>query len=92
MEENIRQKKSSAGNGADYAIDLVIRVSEMMEGASDDWDAHWVPLQYKDAILSLLAGMGNPMLKERRPEGRLCFNMALPILVRRCLYIETGRW
>ena len=32
----------------------------------------------------------NPMLKERRPVGRLFFNMGLPIPVRRRLYIETG--
>ena len=31
-----------------------------------------------------------PMLKERRPVGRLFFNMGLPILVRRRLNIETG--
>ena len=33
-----------------------------------------------------------PMLKGRRPVGRLFFNMELPIPVRRRLYIETGPW
>ena len=31
-----------------------------------------------------------PMLKERWPVGHLFFGMVLPILVRQCLYIETG--
>ena len=48
------------------------------------------PFQYKDAVLSSLTGMANIMLKERRPAGRLFFNMELPIQVRRRLYIETG--
>ena len=33
-----------------------------------------------------------PMLKGRRPVGRLFFNMELPIPVRRRRYIETGPW
>ena len=37
--------------------------------------------------------MGIPMLKVRRSWDRLIFNMGIPILVRRHLYIETGpRW
>ena len=35
-------------------------------------------------------GMGIPMLKIRRSQDRLIFNMGLPILVRRHLYIKTA--
>ena len=35
-------------------------------------------------------GMEIPMLKIRRSWDRLIFNMGIPILVRRYLYIETG--
>ena len=41
-------------------------------------------------MLSYFIGMDNSMLKERRPVGRLSFNMVLPILVRWRLYTETG--
>ena len=34
--------------------------------------------------------MGIPMLKIRRSRDRLIFNMGIPILVRRHLYIETA--
>ena len=34
--------------------------------------------------------MGIPMLKTRRSQDRLIFNMGIPILVRRHLYIETA--
>ena len=34
--------------------------------------------------------MGIPMLKIRRSQDRLIFNMGIPILVRRYLYIEMA--
>ena len=37
-------------------------------------------------------GMGIPVLKIRRSRDRLIFNMGIPILVRRQLYIETAPW
>ena len=36
------------------------------------------------------SGMGIPVLKIRRSRDRLIFNMGIPILVRRHLYIETA--
>ena len=45
-----------------------------------------------DILVSYLTGMGNSMLKERRPAGHLFFDMELPIPLRRRLYIETGCW
>ena len=36
--------------------------------------------------------MGIPMLKIRRSRDRLIFNMGIPTLVRRHLYIETAPW
>ena len=36
--------------------------------------------------------MGIPMLKIRRSQDRLIFNMGIPILVRLHLYIETAPW
>ena len=42
-------------------------------------DTLWALFQYKDAV----AGMGNAILKKRRPTGRLSFNMGVAhILVR----------
>ena len=46
----------------------------------------WVQSQYKDGLY----GYGIPMLKIRRSWERLMFNMGIPILVRRHLYIETA--
>ena len=37
-----------------------------------------------------LPGIGIPMLKIRRSRDRLIFNIGIPILVRRHLYIETA--
>ena len=37
-------------------------------------------------------GMGNPMLKIRRSRDHLIFNMGIPMLVRRHLYIEMPPW
>ena len=36
--------------------------------------------------------MGIPMLKIRQSRDCLIFNMGIPILVRRHLYIETALW
>ena len=44
------------------------------------------------SIWSSFPGMGIPMLKIKRSRDRLIFNMGIPILVRRHLYIETGPW
>ena len=37
-------------------------------------------------------GMAIPMLKIRRPNGRLMFNMKIAIRRKDGLYIETGPW
>ena len=39
---------------------------------------------------TVLPGMAIPMLKIRRPNGRLIFNMGIPIPGKDSLYIETG--
>ena len=36
--------------------------------------------------------MAIPMLKIRRPTGRLIFNMGIPIPGKTVFYIETGPW
>ena len=42
---------------------------------------------------TVLLGMAIPMLKIRRPTGRLIFNMGIPIPGKTVFYIETGpRW
>ena len=58
------------------------------QGADTDTEPAYIPIdppdrhtpphrasQCEDAILSYLTSMGNSMLKERRPVGRLFFNM-----------------
>ena len=41
---------------------------------------------------TVFPGMAIPMLKIRRPNGRLIFNMRIPIPGKDGLYIETGPW
>ena len=41
---------------------------------------------------TVLPGMAIPMLKIRRPNGRLIYNMGIPIPGKDGLYIETGPW
>ena len=41
---------------------------------------------------TVLPGMAIPMLKIRRPNGRLIFNMEIAIRRYDGLYIETGPW
>ena len=41
---------------------------------------------------TVLLGMAIPMLKIRRPTGRLIFNMGIPIPGKTVFYIETGPW
>ena len=43
-------------------------------------------------IKTVFPGYGIPMLKIRRSQDRLIFNMGIPILVRRHLYIDTAPW
>ena len=43
-------------------------------------------------IKTLFPGMEIPMLKIRRSQDRLIFNMGIPILVRRHFYIEKAPW
>ena len=43
-------------------------------------------------IETVFPGMGFPMLKIRRSRNRLIFNMGIPMLVRRHLYIGTAPW
>ena len=54
--------------------------------AEKGWRGPWASPQYKDRLSQVL---GIPMLKIRRSWDRLIFNMGIPILVRRHLYIET---
>ena len=53
------------------------------------WHSSWAPSQYKHCLSQAL---GIPMLKIRRSWDRLIFNMAIPMLVRRYLYIEMTPW
>ena len=41
---------------------------------------------------TILLGMAIPVLKIRRPTGRLIFNMGIPIPGKTVFYIETGPW
>ena len=41
---------------------------------------------------TVLPGMAIPMLKIRRPNGRLIFNIGIPIPGKTVFYIETGPW
>ena len=41
---------------------------------------------------TVLLGMAIPILKIRRPIGRLIFNMGIPIPRKTVFYIETGPW
>ena len=41
---------------------------------------------------TVLLGMAIPMLKIRRPTGRLIFNMGIPIPGKTVFYVETGPW
>ena len=43
-------------------------------------------------IKTIFPGMGIPMLKIRQSQTHVIFNMGIPILVSRYLYIETGPW
>ena len=52
--------------------------------------AHWSILGAVSIRKTVLLGMAIPMLKIRRPTGRLIFNMGIPIPGKDGLYIETG--
>ena len=58
----------------------------------------WWNLQVPDGLgavsirKTILPGMAIPMLKIRRPNGRLIFNMGIPIPGKTVFYIETGPW
>ena len=69
---------------------VVDKLAPAVGGERCFWDyggsaGKWVPSQYK----YLFPVMGIPMLKIKRSQDRLIFNMGIPILVRRYLYIET---
>ena len=49
----------------------------------------WTPSPYKDRLSQV---WGIPMLYKRLSRDRLVFNMEIPILVRRHLYIATAPW
>ena len=52
-------------------------------------------LHYQGAVSirkTVFPGMAIPMLKIRRPTGRLIFNMGIPIPGKTVFYIETGPW
>ena len=53
----------------------------------------WIMFKHQGAVSirkTVLPGMTIPMLKIRRPNGRLIFNMGIPIPGKDGLYIETG--
>ena len=62
------------------------------------WDPNWnskpkISKFYLGVVSirkTVLQGMAIPMLKIRRPNGRLIFNMGIPIPGKDGLYIETG--
>ena len=64
------------------------------KSASVYWDCSLVPflVQVLCIYWPAFPGMGIPMLKIRRSRHRLIFNMGIPILARRHLYIETASW
>ena len=69
---------------------VVDKLAPAVGGERCFWDyggsaGKWVPSQYK----YLFPVMGIPMLKIKRSQDRLIFNMGIPILVRRYLYFET---
>ena len=54
---------------------------------------YWKEIRYQGAVSirkTVLLGMVIPMLKIRRPTGRLIFNMGIPIPGKTVFYIETG--
>ena len=53
---------------------------------------HWQPNNQGAVSIrkTILLGMAIPMLKIRRPTGRLIFNMGIPIPGKTVFYIETG--
>ena len=53
---------------------------------------HWRQPQMGRIQGPSFPGMGIPMLKIRRSQDRLIFNMGIPILARQHLYIEMARW
>ena len=60
-----------------------------MNGHKNPNDSH----NYQGAVSirkTVLPGMAIPMLKIRRPNGRLIFNMEIAIRRKDGLYIETG--
>ena len=44
------------------------------------------PIMYKDGVSSYVNRMDNSMFKERRPVGRIFFNMTLPIMLKRRIH------
>ena len=65
---------------------LTVTTNYMLWDTTVTLERHMGPSQYKDRLSQV---MGIPMLKIRRSRDRLIFNMVIPILVRRHLYIET---
>ena len=63
---------------------------------SVQWHQQWMCIHHPEdqgAVSirkTVLPGMAIPMLKIRRPNGRLIFNMGIPIPGKDGLYIETG--
>ena len=52
----------------------------------------WAQIQYNLIQRCHLTSIGNPIVKIRQSYDRLISTMEFPILVRRHLYIESGRW
>ena len=59
------------------------------------WYSEGISIMSQGAVSirkTVLLGMVIPMLKIRRPTGRLIFNMGIPIPGKTVFYIETGPW
>ena len=68
---------------------------QYFDGRSDSWlvpDGSYIALGAVSIRKTVLPGMVIPMLKIRRPNGRLIFNMGIPIPGKTVFLIETGPW
>ena len=60
--------------------------------ATKSFHADMVDTKPRQTLRPSFPGMGIPMLKIRLSRDSLIFNMGIPILVRKHLYIETAPW
>ena len=55
-----------------------------------DWSNHAIILGAVSIRKTVLPGMAIPMLKIRRPNGRLIFNMEITIVAEWCIYVSIN--